>query len=309
MRFFIVDDDAAIRSMLAEIIEDYDLGEVVGEGENGSMVDSAILSMKSVDILIIDLLMPIKDGIETVAELKDSYTGGIIMLSQVEDKELIGNAYTKGIKYYITKPINRLEVVSVIQNLMEHLRLQKVINFIERDLNILQGKKASSAPVSTVLDKNNIISSGQYLLTELGMVGESGSKDILDILEFLSKYETDHSLTNNEFPSLKDIFVNVALKQLGATLPEDKEVIKRVKSLEQRVRRAIFQGMIHMASIGVTDYTNPRFEEYAVKFFDFQEIRRIMRELENNGKPSISNTRINLKRFLKVVYLEVKKRQ
>ncbi len=308
MRFFIVDDDAAIRSMLSEIIEDYDLGEVVGEGENGSMVDSSILSIKAVDILIIDLLMPVKDGIEAVAELKDSYNGGIIMLSQVEDKELIGNAYIKGINYYITKPINRVEVVSVIQNLMKHLRLQKVINFIERDLNILQGKKVSSTPITSTIDKNSIISSGQYLLTELGMVGESGSKDILDILDYLSKYETENSFANNEFPSLKDIFVSVALRQLGATSPEDKEVSKRVKSLEQRVRRAIFQGMIHMASIGVTDYSNPRFEEYAVKFFDFQEVRGIMRELEDDGKPSISNTRINLKRFLKVVYLEAKKR-
>lgn len=308
MRFFLVDDDAAIRSMLAEIIEDYDLGEVVGEGENGSMIDGAILSMKAVDILIIDLLMPVKDGIEAVADLKDSYTGGIIMLSQVEDKELIGNAYTKGVKYYITKPINRLEVVSVIRNLAEHLRMQKVINFIERDLNILQGTKASTAPLPTT-SNNSIISSGQYLLTELGMVGESGSKDILDILEFLSKYEAEHSLTNNEFPSLKDIFINVAIKQLGVASQDDKEVSKRVKSLEQRVRRAIFQGMLHMASIGVTDYTNPRFEEYAVKFFDFQEVRRIMRELEENDKPSISNTRINLKRFLKVIYLEAKKRQ
>lgn len=308
MRFFIVDDDAAIRSMLAEIIEDYDLGEVVGEGENGSMVDGAILSMRAVDILIIDLLMPVKDGIEAVADLKDSYTGGIIMLSQVEDKELIGNAYTKGVKYYITKPINRLELVSVIRNLTEHLRLQKVINFIERDLNILQGTKISTVPIPATPD-SNIITSGQYLLTELGMVGESGSKDILDILEFLSKCEAEHSLSNNDFPSLKDIFINVAQKQLGAASQDDKEVSKRVKSLEQRVRRAIFQGMMHMASIGVTDYTNPRFEEYAVRFFDFQEVRRIMRELEENDKPSISNTRINLKRFLKVVYLEAKKRQ
>ena len=85
MRFFLVDDDAAIRSMLAEIIEDYDLGEVVGEAENGSLVDSNILAMKAVDLVIIDLLMPVSDGIETVAELKDSYSGGIIMLSQIED--------------------------------------------------------------------------------------------------------------------------------------------------------------------------------------------------------------------------------
>ena len=35
MRFFIADDDRAVRSILKQIIEDEDLGEVAGEAEHG----------------------------------------------------------------------------------------------------------------------------------------------------------------------------------------------------------------------------------------------------------------------------------
>ena len=91
MRFFIVDDDEVIRSMLTEIIEDYDLGEVVGEAENGAAINGHLLTSKAIDILMIDLLMPIKDGIETVRDLMPEFKGRIVMFSQVEDKEMVGN--------------------------------------------------------------------------------------------------------------------------------------------------------------------------------------------------------------------------
>jgi two-component system response regulator YcbB len=42
MRFYIIDDDEVFRSMLAEIIEDNDLGEVIGEGEDGIVLNDQV---------------------------------------------------------------------------------------------------------------------------------------------------------------------------------------------------------------------------------------------------------------------------
>lgn len=306
MRFFIVDDDEAIRCMLSEIIEDYDLGEVVGEAKNGAAIDGNLLTIKAIDILIIDLLMPIRDGIQTVRDLAPAFKGRIIMLSQVEDKEMIGNAYSLGVHNYITKPINRLEVISIIQNVMEHIRLQNAIYNIEKNLNVLNSEKTIHTPTSITTRRNTISTSGQYLLVELGMIGESGSKDLLDMLDYLYKYENERPL-EHEFPSLKEIFTSVAIKRLGVAIPGPNDIKKESKAIEQRVRRTIFQGLTHLASLGITDYTNPNFEEYAPKFFDLTEIRKIMINLQNNIKPSIGNSHINIKRFVKVLFLEAKK--
>lgn len=46
MNYFIIDDDPAIRGMLTEMIEDEDLGKVVGEAEDGSLVNNGLLFLK-----------------------------------------------------------------------------------------------------------------------------------------------------------------------------------------------------------------------------------------------------------------------
>ena len=69
MRFCITDDDSAIRSTLSQLIEDEDLGEVVEEVVDGSFLDASTLNLKQIDILFIDLLMPGRDGIETIRHL------------------------------------------------------------------------------------------------------------------------------------------------------------------------------------------------------------------------------------------------
>lgn len=305
MRFFIVDDDEAIRSMLSEIIEDYDLGIVVCEADNGSAVTNTLLSQKEIDILIIDLLMPIRDGLQTIKELGPSFNGKIIMISQVENKELIGEAYSLGVEYYITKPINRLEVIGIIEKVIEHIQLQNSISDIQNTLNILGFNKTKDKSQKDPTNKS-IVTSGQFLLTELGMISESGSKDLLDMLQYLFQNEKEKS-SEYEFPPLKDIFINIATKKLDYSCSAC-DLKKEVKASEQRVRRAIFQALNHLASLGLTDYSNTKFEEYASKFFDFTEIRKKMLELKNNIKPSMSHTRINTKKFVNVLYLESKKR-
>ena len=58
-----------------------------------------------------------------------------------------------------------------------------------------------------------------------------------------------------------------------------------------------------MASLGSIDYTNPEFEYYAPRYFDFQEIRKRMKQIqEDNRTPA--KVKINIKKFLQVLYLE-----
>ena len=95
MRFFIIDDDISIRFMLRSIIEDEELGEITGEATDGTEVTGELLEVANVDILLIDLLMPVQDGIETVKKIKPVFKGKIIMISQVEKaKDLIAQAYS-----------------------------------------------------------------------------------------------------------------------------------------------------------------------------------------------------------------------
>ncbi|MGC4376675.1 response regulator [Fictibacillus sp. Mic-4] len=305
MLFFITDDDVAVRSMLAEIIEDEDLGEVVGEADDGSLVNGQILNLKKVDILLIDLLMPNRDGIETIRSLTPDFNGKIIMISQVESKELISEAYSLGTEYYITKPINKIEVCTVIRKVIERIRLERSLHDIHKSLNsVLKLERPDNRIKPSSTDKQ-IRPSVHFLLSELGMAGESGSKDLLDMVDYLYQYEQEERFQKG-FPSLKEIFVHLAEKRLGTTATET-EIRKEIKASEQRVRRAIYQSLNYMASLGLEDFSNWKFENYAPTFFDFATVRAKMNELKNGSPSSASLTRINTKKFIQVLYYEAKR--
>ena len=303
MKFLIVDDFPTIRIMLSNIIEEEELGTVAGEAEDGSEVYADILAEQEIDILIIDLLMPNRDGIETIREIAPFFRGKIIMISQVETKDMIGEAYSLGVDHYITKPINRLEVVSILKRVSDQLQLEKSLTDIQKSLSLLTNHSQKKCPENLYHSKQNpIIQSGKSILCELGIIGESGYKDLLDILAILSQLEKNGV---RETPPLKDLYEKLIEKRLGPSIPQQ-EVRKEIKAGEQRIRRAIHQALEHIASLGLTDYTNPKFENYSSSFFDYTQVRMKMLELEGKSHDENSHSRINIKKFIQALYLEAK---
>ena len=292
MRFMLVDDDDAIRFMLQDVIEDYDLGEVALSLPDAETIDNDLLAGSQIDILIIDMLMPGRDGIQTVRAIHKDFQGKIIMLSQVEKKELIGNAYETGVNYYITKPINRNEVLSVIRTVSEHIRLKNFVHNIESNLQSALRpnefrQQAAPQPVSCR-------KKGEMILTELGISGEGGAPDLLMILDYLSQ----QTAGTDSFPSLKIIFTALAERK------HSPDIQKEAKAIEQRLRRTIFQALVNLASLGIEDYGNPKFEDYAPRYFDFAEVRTMMRTLKNEERPMISQAHINSKKFIRTFFME-----
>lgn len=298
MNFFIVDDSATIRGMLSNIIEEEQIGTIVGEAEDGSEVFAQTLANLDVDILIIDLLMPKRDGIETVREIAPLFRGKIIMVSQVETKDMISEAYSLGVEHYITKPINRLEVMSVLKKVGEYLLLEKSIHDIQKSLSFLN-TQTHTPHNDQEMKQNQIIPSAKNILLELGIIGKSGDKDLLDLVEILNELEEEGV---REIPPLKELYATMIKKRLGMSAPE-KETNKEIKAVEQRIRRAIQQVLEHLASLGLTDYANPTFEHYSSKLFDYSQVRMKMLELE--GKMH-TDSRINIKKFIQALYLEAK---
>ncbi|MCR8868377.1 response regulator [Peribacillus frigoritolerans] len=300
MNYFIIDDDPAIRGMLTEIIEDEDLGKVVGEAEDGALVNNGLLFLKKADVVLIDLLMPLRDGIETIRSLADGFQGRFVMISQVETKEMIGEAYRLGAEYYITKPLNQVEISCILNKVNERILVDQSIKGIQKSLNVFTDRPKSSKTFQT----KNIMEAGRSLISDLGMIGEGGSEDLLNILGFLQN-EKQRLGPAYSFPYLKEIFAGIAAEKLGDQAKEA-EIQKEMKASEQRVRRALNQALIHIASLGLTDYMNPKFEAYSSTFFDFSEVRKKMLELEDKSKKVSSQSRNNMKKFIQVLFMEAR---
>lgn len=108
----IVDDSDFMRNLLREILE----GEhtVVGEAENG--VEAVELFQEhNPDIVMMDIAMPIQDGIEATTEIKEGAPDAkVIMCTSVEQEEMMKEAIKAGADGYITKPFQKPNVLEAI---------------------------------------------------------------------------------------------------------------------------------------------------------------------------------------------------
>ena len=66
--------------------------------------------------------------------------------------------------------------------------------------------------------------------------------------------------------------------------------------MEQRIRRTVIAALTNMASIGLNDYSNHKFEHYAPLYFDFQDVRMKMRAMEEDQAGD--KGKVNIKKFL-----------
>ncbi|SDW21585.1 response regulator [Paenibacillus sp. CF384] len=290
LSFCIVDDDAVSRRMLQTIIEKGGVGEVVGMAAGGVEGKRLVLD-ENPDVVLIDLLMPDQDGIETITRLnEEGYEGKYVMISQIENKEMISKAYQAGIEFYIQKPINRVEVKAVLGKVCEQWRMSRYLKEIKQSIAKLDDLNSEPPGVRKKHDAKEIM---QVILMDMGIIGESGSHDIIEMMSWLIGRHQGGGI-----PPLK------ALYEVGAKVskPEGGDIEKEGKAVEQRVRRTVIAALSNLASIGLTDYSHPKFEHYAPLYFDFEDVRLKMREIDE--KYPQEKRKVNIKKFLQVLYLE-----
>ena len=290
--FYIVDDDKAIQKILRKIIMEKYLGNVIGMSESGRTAIEEVKVLKP-DIVLIDLLMPEVDGIEVVLALKGmGCNSAFIMISQVDSKKIISRAYSEGIEFYINKPINVVEVVSVIKSVQEKCKMAKVIQTFEnaiKSINILRqeqpGKKAEASDGRTKVKK---------VLAQLGIMGEAGCEDIIEIVLWLKVKRLSGDSIQQAY-KLSQIY-----NYLKNKYEKEQRVQMNIGAIEQRIRRAIKNALKNLANLGIEDYYDDNFMKYSVALFDFSEVRKEM-DFER-GKNRYGGT-INVKKFIEGIMI------
>ncbi|MEE9241974.1 MAG: response regulator [Nitrosopumilaceae archaeon] len=109
----IADDSEAIRIALKDIILN-GKHELVAEAANGAEAVEKFVDLKP-DVLLLDLVMPEKDGLTVLKEIKEiNPNAKIIMITVLEDKLMIQDCISAGALAYITKPFTADDVLKSI---------------------------------------------------------------------------------------------------------------------------------------------------------------------------------------------------
>ena len=274
MKFYFVDDDKNIRTILKILVTERNLGECCGSSGNG---DDALEDVAALhpDIIIVDLLMPDMDGISFVEKArKISPESACIMLSQVASKDLIAKAYESGIEFFIQKPLNAIEVESVIRNVLKTLSMHRTIGKVQSlfETEVSENGRQSDNPSP---QSENFQSRLTNVLQKLGIIGELGSKDIITLITWLH----DRSETLEQ-------------QTLGRLLSQFSE---NPKSVEQRIRRAASTGLVNLAHLGLEDYSNDVFTEFSNTLYNFEQVRR---EMDYIRRKSDKHGNVKIRSFL-----------
>lgn len=273
MKFYLVDDDLGVISILSMIIRDSGSGDVCGTAQSGpdALED---LPVARPDVVIVDLLMPEMDGIAFVRIAKEKYPGiAFVMLSHVTSKDMIAKAYESGVEFFINKPVNGVEVLNILQKVCRMLTMTRTFEQVHELMRERPLAAAHPAPVPAPAPQG--MGKAAAILQRLGVGGDPASGDIARMAEFLAEEQA-----REEKPSVS------ALCARFSDSP---------KSLEQRVRRTVMAGMVNLANLGIEDYANDVFTEYAGTLYNFEQVRREMDFIR--GKTS-KRGKVSLKKFL-----------
>jgi len=115
IKILIADDHDLIRQGLKRIISFEENIIIVGEAENGEKVLN-MLKICEPDVILLDMKMPLMDGLEVLKRAKEgSKTIKIIMLTVENDRTFILDAIDKGADGYVLKESAGTEIVDAIK--------------------------------------------------------------------------------------------------------------------------------------------------------------------------------------------------
>lgn len=112
----IADDTADIRLLLRWSLEPDDRFHVVGEATNGREV-VALVEAENVDAILMDLAMPVMDGLQAIKEVRRiSPDTKIVVLSGFDEESMANEAISRGAHAYIAKGASFAEIRETINS-------------------------------------------------------------------------------------------------------------------------------------------------------------------------------------------------
>ena len=120
LKILVVDDESRMRKLVKDFLTR--AGYQVLEAQDGEEAVDTFYSIKGINLLVLDVMMPKMDGLEMCRKIREKHNVPIIMVSaktQELDK-IVG--LTTGADDYVTKPFNPLELMARVKSQLRRYR-------------------------------------------------------------------------------------------------------------------------------------------------------------------------------------------
>lgn len=142
----VVDDDKSVRDYLSVFLSS--CGYSVDSLESGDEAMERLASGHCPSAILLDIMLPGKDGLEVLASLKSRYpTIPIVILSGIGQIKTVVEAMQMGAADYLTKPFEEEALEIAIQNVLEKQQLKNELKTLKQQLAYVeQGSFLTSNP-------------------------------------------------------------------------------------------------------------------------------------------------------------------
>ena len=137
IRVLMIDDNVSLVDMVREYFSNHKKIEIVDcayDGEDG--LNKIVNGQDSYDLVLLDLIMPRKDGLYVLEELKKkNILKNIIVATSYNEPKVIRKVSEYGVNYYVLKPFELVDLESKILDVFEIVN-SKSINLYHSNLQI-----------------------------------------------------------------------------------------------------------------------------------------------------------------------------
>lgn len=137
IRILMIDDNVNLIEMVREYFKDHNKIELTIESHDGEDGLNKILnSADNYDVILLDLIMPVKDGLYVLEELKKrGIEKNIIVETSYNEPKIIRKVSEYGVNYYVLKPFNLSDLEDKILSVFD-TQESKTINLYHSNLQI-----------------------------------------------------------------------------------------------------------------------------------------------------------------------------
>ncbi len=152
----IAEDEASIRRVLSKILTEEDQSFTIFEAEDGEQA-CKYLSSESIDLLLCDIKMPKKDGVEVLEYVKSNALElPVIMISGHGDIDTAVATMREGAFDYIPKPPDLNRLLNAVRIALTHDQLSKENKTLKKKVSKsyeMIGEAKAIATIKTMIDK------------------------------------------------------------------------------------------------------------------------------------------------------------
>ena len=177
LRAVVAEDETLIRLDLVEVLTGAGY-RVVAEAGDGRAAVEAVREHRP-DIVVMDVKMPVMDGIAAAGEIAGERLAPVVMLTAFSQRELVERARTAGAMAYVVKPFTEADLVPAIE--------LAVARFDE-----LRSLEAEVRDLGDRLETRKIVDRAKALLQERMRLTEAES------FRWIQKTSMDRRLTMRE---------------------------------------------------------------------------------------------------------------